>query len=234
MIMYLLSIFVGLLIRYTLFTFYTVFLLIYDRCMTESWGWVHQYLLILYARLRQNYWATVKFLVFYFFSNIGMNGLLAFGSYCVIKKLFYPMLPLPIDSYSTFLFKSLFFVELFLYMCCRSRVALRFFPLFSIVSTFLSLTFIAVQEYGSIMMILNIHLTFQLIFFTIFLLIEQIIQADNEKGLSDEYCPSMNKPRMMFYAGYDVGWEKSMPPIWTYFTNWFDYSYFSEAEKSLI
>lgn len=188
---------------------------------------MHQYLIILYARLRQNYWATLKFIVFYFFSNIGMNGLLAFGSYCVIKKLLYPIMPLPIESYSDFLFKSFFFVELFLYVCCRSRVTLRFFPLFSFVTTFLCLIFIWIREYGSVMMLLNINLTFQLVFFIVFLLIEQAIQADSEKGLPDEYCPSMNKPRMLFYAGYDISWEKSLPPIWTYFTSWFDYSYFT-------
>lgn len=49
-----------------------------------------------------------------------------------------------------------------------------------------------------------------------------------------EYCPSMNKPRMLFYAGYDISWEKTLPPIWTYFTRWFDYGYFSEGEKCLI
>lgn len=57
---------------------------------------------------------------------------------------------------------------------------------------------------------------------------------DNEKGMIGEYCPSINKPRMMFYAGYDISWEKSLPPIWTYFTSWFDYSYFSEGEKCLM
>ena len=44
----------------------------------------------------------------------------------------------------------------------------------------------------------------------------------------------MSKPRMLFYAGYDISWEKTLPPIWTYFTRWFDYTYFSEPEKCLL
>ncbi len=221
------SLFVGLLVRYTLITIYTAFLLVYDRCMAESWGWVHQYLAILFNRLRQNYFSTLKFMVFYIFANLGMNGLLAFGSYCIIKRLLYPLVPVPTDLYTDFLLKCFFFVELFLYVFCRSRTSLRFFPIFSFISTFLTLTVISIQEYGNTMMLLNLNFTFQMIFFTVFLLIEQAIQFENEKGLIGEYCPSMSKPRMLFYAGYDISWEKSLPPIWTYFTNWFDYSYFN-------
>lgn len=51
---------------------------------------------------------------------------------------------------------------------------------------------------------------------------------DNNKGLINEFCPSLSKPRMLFYAGYDISWEKSLPPLWTYFTKWFDYSYFND------
>jgi hypothetical protein len=56
----------------------------------------------------------------------------------------------------------------------------------------------------------------------------------NIGGYVNEYTPSIDKPRMLFYAGYDIGWEKSLPPVWTYFTKWFDYSYFAEKEKCLI
>ena len=31
-----------------------------------------------------------------------------------------------------------------------------------------------------------------------------------------------------------TGWEKSLPPLWTYFTSWFDYSHFSPAERCYI
>lgn len=44
----------------------------------------------------------------------------------------------------------------------------------------------------------------------------------------DPYRPCENKPRMLFYAGYDLTWEHSLPPIWTYFTTLFDYSHFNE------
>lgn len=92
-ILYLVNMFVGLGIRYSLFLLYTIFLLAYDRCMAESWGWVHQNLSILYSRLRHNRGATLKFLLFYIIANIGMYGLLTLGSYCIIKKLYYPLMP---------------------------------------------------------------------------------------------------------------------------------------------
>ena len=38
----------------------------------------------------------------------------------------------------------------------------------------------------------------------------------------------------MYYAGYDISWENSLAPIWTYFTRYFDLKYFGEKEKALI
>lgn len=49
-------------------------------------------------------------MVFYVFANLGMNGLLAFGSYCIIKRLLYPLVPVPTDLYTDFLLKCFFFV----------------------------------------------------------------------------------------------------------------------------
>ena len=92
----------------------------------------------------------------------------------------------------------------------------------------------ALNGFKNVMMIMNLNFTLQLILFTIFLLVEQSIQDEGSKGLIGEYCPSMSKPRMLYYAGYDISWEKTLPPIWTYFTNWFDYSHFNESEKSFM
>lgn len=100
----------GLFIRYTVFFTYTAFLIFYDKCMRESWGWVHLYLGILYNRFRQNGVGSLKMFVFYVISNLGMNALLAFGSYCIIRRIIYPLLPFPIDSYNDFFFKTIFCV----------------------------------------------------------------------------------------------------------------------------
>ena len=93
---------------------------------------------------------------------------------------------------------------------------------------------ININLYKNVMMLLNLNCSLQIMLFLVFLLVEQAIQQEGQKGLSSVYCPSMNKPRMLFYAGYDISWDKTLPPIWTYFTSWFDYSHFNEAEKSLI
>jgi hypothetical protein len=84
------------------------------------------------------------------------------------------------------------------------------------------------------MMLLNLNLTLQYLAFLVFALIEKTIVEYNGKGISGPYCPSYSRPRMMFYAGYDVSWEKELPPIFTYFTLWFDYSYFNDGEKCYI
>ena len=107
-LLYFLSIFVGLFIRYTLIFIYTAFLIVYDKCMRDGWGWVHLNLVILCARFRQNSLTTFKIMFFYIVANLGIYGLLAFGSYCIIKLLLFPIIPLPIDSYSDFFFKTIF------------------------------------------------------------------------------------------------------------------------------
>lgn len=39
---------------------------------------------------------------------------------------------------------------------------------------------------------------------------------------------------MLFYMGYELSWERGIPPIWTYLSNWFDWSYVGEKEKVYI
>ena len=169
--LYLLSIFVGLFIRYTLIFIYTAFLMFYDKCMRESWGWVHLYLSILYNRYRQNGVATLKMFVFYVLANLGMNFLLAFGSYCIIRRIIYPLFPFPVDSYSDFYFKIIFCVELFVLVFCRSRTALRFFPIMSFIVSYSTLLLISLKIFGNLITMLNLCLTLQLALFALFMLI---------------------------------------------------------------
>jgi hypothetical protein len=228
------SIFIGLFIRYLLIFSFSVFLIAYDKCFRESWGWIHQYLVILYLRFTHNKLSTIKMIVFFVFSTLGMYGLLTFGTYCIIKKIIYPLTPFPVESYTEFYIKTFFVVELFHYVICRSRTSLRYFPIFSFIVNYFIIVMCSLRFYGNMLILLNINLTLQLALFITFIMIEKSIQEENDKGLMGEYCPSMNKPRMLFYAGYDISWEKTLPPIWTYFTRWFDYGYFSEGEKCLI
>lgn len=60
-----------------------------------------------------------------------------------------------------------------------------------------------------------------------------------EKWISEEefetgHRPSLEKPRMLFYLGFDLDWHKGIPPIWTQFQPWYDLSYASEQERSYI
>lgn len=170
-LMYFLSIFVGLLIRYSLFLVYTAFLLVYDKCMSEGWGWVHQYLSILYTRFRVNKLTTLKFIIFYVLANVGMHGLLSFGCYCILKKLLYPVIPLPVEMYNDFFLKIIFFIELFLFLFCRSRTSLRFFPILSFTVCYIFMIIIAIKAYGNTMLLLNLCFSLQLLLFAGFILI---------------------------------------------------------------
>ena len=167
------SIFVGLLIRYSIITGYTVFLIVYHKWMNESWGWVHMYLNILGNRMRVNSGTTLKFMVFYVIANVGMYAIFAFGSYCIVKMILFSMISLPSDRYVDFFFKTVFFSELFLFIFCRSRTSLRYFPLLSFMFTFVTMVLTALNVYQNVMIMLNINFSLQLILFTCFLIVEQ-------------------------------------------------------------
>lgn len=90
------SMLIGLIVRYVIIMFFTIFLMISDRCLRDGWGWTHQYLLILYNRYRNSPLSTFKMMVFYMASNVGIYAFFIFGSYCIIRKLIYPVIPLVI------------------------------------------------------------------------------------------------------------------------------------------
>jgi len=58
---------------------------------------MHVYLLLLYRRLRVNRWSSIRMLLCYIFSNVGMNALLSFGAYCILRKIMDPFIPLLTD-----------------------------------------------------------------------------------------------------------------------------------------
>jgi hypothetical protein len=170
------NVIIGLLIRYTISSSFTLFLTVYDKCITESGGWMHQYLLMLYQRYKENRLRSIKMMVFFVLSNIGMSLLLAFGAYCILKKLILPSLPLLIDEYAEFFLKTIFFIELFHFIFSRSRTTLRFFPILSYMTAFATLTICSLNNTPTVLMLLNLNMTLQIIFFLIFILIEKAIK----------------------------------------------------------
>jgi hypothetical protein len=61
-----------------------------------------------------------------------------------------------------------------------------------------------------------------------FVLVEKMIQEDE---FAHDYKPSFQKPRMLYYVGFDLDWHKSVPPTWTYFMQWYDWTFLGEREK---
>jgi len=53
-------------------------------------------------------------------------------------------------------------VELFHYLFCRSRTALRFFPLFSFFVSYTVMILLALKNFGTTQILLNINITLQL------------------------------------------------------------------------
>jgi hypothetical protein len=164
------SIFVGLLVRYMIFLALTIWLTIWDRCAEEGWGWLHQYFTILYQRYRHRS-GTFKILAFYIFSNIGMMCILGLGAYLILTKLLVPSIPLLIERYIFFFLKTMFFIELFFYLFCRTRITLRFFPIISFCFTFTTLALCGLKKSPCILLYLNLNATFQLITCLFFLLV---------------------------------------------------------------
>lgn len=135
------------------------------------------------------------------------------------------------NYYSEMLLKNFFLIEMFYFVCCRSRLSLRYFPLYSLNISVLILFLNSKFYCQNICWLANLHLWLHLILMCIFAAFENYI--GNSK-FYNEFTPSEEKPRALFYAGYDISWENTLPPIWTYFTTSFDLKYFDEREKCLI
>jgi hypothetical protein len=90
------NIFTGLLIRYSIILVFTIYLAAYNQSVNNV-GWMYSYLAMINTRLQNGRLETLKIMVFYLFSSIGMPLILAFGAYCVLAKLIMPSLPLLID-----------------------------------------------------------------------------------------------------------------------------------------
>lgn len=165
------SILVGLLIRYVVISVFTVYLAICDRCMKNNSGWLHQYLVLLYRRFRENKMTTLKMGFFYLLANISMPLLLSFGAYCILTKAVIPSLLLLTGEYALFFLKTIFFIEVYHYIFSRTRTSLKYFPIISLMMNFGFLMVCCIRKTTNTMIVLNINLTCQFIAFILFALV---------------------------------------------------------------
>jgi hypothetical protein len=127
--------------------------------------------------------------------------------------------------YAEMLLKNYFIIEMFYFIFCRSRTTLKYFPLYSLALTMLIL-FANERFYCyHISWLMNMHLMAHMLLMSVFIGVENYI---GNSEFYNEYTPSEEKPRALFYAAYDISWENTLPPIWTYFTTYFDWRYFGE------
>ena len=106
----------------------------------------------------------------------------------------------------------------------RSRVSLQFFSKFSLLSTLFLLMIAASYPYFYTSLLLHFLFLLNLLFVFCFLFFEKWV---SEEGYESGFKPCLEKPRMLFYLGYDLDWHRGLPPIWTMFQPWFDLSYAS-------
>lgn len=130
----------------------------------------------------------------------------------------------------TFFF-TIFIIEATHFIFLRSRISLKFFSYLSLAVNTTILFCISKYPFYLSAFWMNMNLLLQLLLVVGFMMIEKLIQ---EQEFYSEYKPSPSKPRMLFYIGYDLDWQYSIPPLWTTFVDWYDISYLSEKERSLI
>ena len=71
---------------------------------------------------------------------------------------------------------------------------------------------------------INLHMWVHLLLMCIFAAFENLI---GHESFYSDFTPSIERPRALYYIGYDISWENTLPPIWTYFTTHFDLKNFN-------
>ena len=139
-------------------------------------------------------------MIFYFaFALLGILLIFALGSKFVIENLFI----FQMSFYSDMIIKNFFFIELFFYVCCRSRLSIKYFPRFSILTSITVVYYCWKYYYYDVVFFINLHLIIHLLLISIFALFERLIGNSEFK---DDHIPTLEKPRAMYYAGYDISW----------------------------
>lgn len=105
--------------------------------------------------------------------------------------------------YSMMMLKNFFLIELFYYICCRTRLSLKYFPIISLLISIL-ITFLSLKYYfHDIAWFVNLHMLAHLFVMCLFSGFENII---GHSGFYSDFDPSMEKPRALYYIGYDISW----------------------------
>lgn len=233
--LYLISLIVGLVVRYAFFWIMTLYLFMGGCLINKQWGWVSNYFNLIRNRDRSqnnaSLYSSGKMLFFFTLALMGILTIFSLGSKYILSNLFIYTMTFSENYYSEMLLKNFFIIELFYYMFCRSRVSLKYFPLLSLQLSLLVIFLNGKFYCYNISWLANLHLLAHLLLMAVFAAVENHI---GRSSFYNEFTPCEEKPRALYYIGYDISWQNSLPPIWTYFTTQFDLSFFNEKEKALI
>jgi hypothetical protein len=112
--------------------------------------------------------SSCKMLLHFTLALIGMLTIFTFGSRYVVENLYIYALPFSQTYYAEMFLRNMLIVELFYYVCCRSRVTLRYFTYFSFMISMIALYFGYKYYYYNITWFMNLHMWIHLALMCIF------------------------------------------------------------------
>lgn len=230
--LYFLSMVCGMFVKYCYISVLTFLSLVGGERVSRKIGWLHRYM----RMVQRSHLAgsRLKLKVQLVLAILGMQLLFVAGFYLLIfvSEMVLKDYYLPSNSaYSSYFINTILLTEIAHYIFLRSRTSLRFYWIFHICSSILTLTFIHSYKFYQTAYFLNLHRLLNCFVILAFLLIEKLILQDE---FYSEFKPTLNKPRMLFYLGYDMDWHRSAPPIWTTFVTWHDLTFCSLKEKAYL
>lgn len=196
---------------------------------SKKMGWVGRFMGMYRGKRDERSRQNLKIMVQIGVAFVCMYGLMAFIGYLLsetVGMIISATEMVPNHTYySNRVLATFFVIEIYHYIFFRTRTTLQFFYKFSYVFTMTIMMITSYHPYFLTSFFINLHLLFHIFLIICFLILEKVI---SEEELESGYKPSLDKPRMLFYFGYDLDWHRGVPPIWTIFQPWFDLSYANE------
>ena len=186
--LFIVSAIVGLLVRYVFFGIVTVYLFMGGCLIHEQWGWVQKYYRLIKNRFTQdNAYTSIKIIIFFCLALVGSLTIFALGIKYILSNIVLFALSFSEIYYAEMLLKNYFIIEMFYFVCCRTRTTLKHFPLFSLAISVLILFANERMYCYHISWLMNIHLISHLLLMTVFIGIENYI---GNSEFYNEFTPS--------------------------------------------
>lgn len=140
--------------------------------VTKQWGWVHKYFNLVRNRVNlgdnTSSLSSFKIMGYFTFALLGIMAIFTIGSRYVMENLYIYGMSFNYVYYSEMILKNFFFIELFHYICCRSRLSIKYFPIFSLYISLFVLSMSWKYYYYNIVWLINLHIWSHLLLISVF------------------------------------------------------------------